>query len=147
MFEPVFGPMGEKWDIVGSYRRKSQTVKDIDILVECTKSEFSQVLDILEKDPNYKRTVTGNDIIRGNYQGWDFDVTRVEPGQWASYLLYRTGSMIFNVKMRGLAKKLGYSLNEHGLYNRTTGEKLDTPTEASIFEALGMPYVQPENRN
>lgn len=134
------------WEIVGSYRRKKSTVKDIDVIVECEKSEFSKVLERLEQDPNYKHTVTGNDIIRGTYQGFDFDVSRVVPGEWATYLLYRTGSASFNIAIRSLAKKKGLSLNEHGLFNRETGEQIPTPTEESVFEALGIDYVEPQNR-
>lgn len=136
----------QRWEIVGSYRRKKSTVKDIDIIVECEKSEFTKVLARLEQDQNYTPTVTGTDIIRGKYQGFDLDVTRVVPGEWATYLLYRTGSASFNISMRSLAKKKGFSLNEHGLFNRETGEQISTPTEESIFEALGINYVQPQNR-
>lgn len=153
MFEPVFGPMynestGEgKWAIVGSFRRNVSTFKDIDIIIECPKEEFERkVLDILEQDPNYENIMHGSDIVRGYYHGWYFDVSRVQPGEWGSYLLYRTGSADFNMKMRGLAKKLGYGLSEHGLFKRDTGEVIAKDSEQDIFNALGLKYVEPENR-
>ncbi len=148
--EPLFGPMlegnnGGKWSIVGSYRRKKSTVKDVDIIVETDKSTFIKLLDVLKQDPNYEHTMAGPDIIRGKYQGWDFDVTRVEPGEWGSYLLYRTGDANFNMKMRALAKKKGWRLNEHGLFD-SEGNVIANESEESIFKALGMPYIKPEDR-
>lgn len=153
LFEPVFGQMYDEstqsgtWAIVGSYRRGKSTVKDIDILVECPKSEFEKkILDILQQDPNYQNTMHGPDIVRGKFNGWDFDVSRVEPGQWGSYLLYRTGNAKFNMYLRALAKKKGMSLNEHGLFNRETGELIANESEKDIFEALGLDYVEPKDR-
>lgn len=153
MFEPQFGPIYNestkegRWAIVGSYRRNKPTVKDIDILVECPASDFeSKVLPLLEADPNYKNTMHGTDIIRGTYNGWDFDVSRVEPGQWASYLLYRTGNSNFNINMRALVKKKGMSLNEHGLFDRETGKLITNESEEAIFNALGLEFLPPEKR-
>ena len=90
--------------------------------------------------------MNGDDIIRGTYHGWDFDVTRVVPGEFGPYLLYRTGDKNFNIKIRGIAKSLGMSLNEHGLFNRETGELITAGSEEEILNALNIPYVKPEDR-
>lgn len=133
------------WAVVGSYRRGKFTWKDIDILIECDTDTFKKVEEILQEDPNYKRTMSGSSIIRGNYHGYDFDVTRVTPGEWGSFLLYRTGSAQFNMHMRAIAKKLGYRLNEHGLFD-SDGNRIAYATEEDIFNALGINYVKPQNR-
>ena len=65
----IFDKLGHKWEVVGSYRRKKATFKDIDILVECSKSEFPEVKVLLEEDPNYVNTMSGSDIVRGTYHG------------------------------------------------------------------------------
>lgn len=143
------------WAIVGSYRRNKPTYKDVDILIECSVSEFQRLAQDLEDMPGYKSTMTGNDIIRGRLtietngsHDIDFDVTRVRfPKEWGSYLLYRTGSARFNMKLRGLAKKLGMSLNEHGLFDAATGEVIASETEDDILKALGLNYISPENRD
>ena len=133
------------WEIVGSYRRGKSNFKDIDILVETDSSEFKKIEDILQQDPEYKRTMAGPDIIRGTYHGYDFDVSRVEPGNWIPALLYRTGSKETNIKMRGRAKALGMRLNEKGLWK--DGEKISNlNSEKDYFDALGMEYSEPEER-
>ena len=153
LLEPLFGPIYNestregRWAIVGSFRRGVKDFKDIDIIIEATKSEFEdKVLPTLQQDPNYENIMNGPDIVRGYYHGWYFDVTRVVPGEWGSYLLYRTGSADFNMSMRALAKKLGYSLNEHGLFNRETGELIANKSEEDIFRALGLEYIEPKDR-
>lgn len=135
-----------KWEVVGSYRRGVKDFKDIDILVECDPSSFPNILKELEKDQNYVHTMAGNHIIRGKYLGYDFDLTRVDKGEWGSYLLYRTGSAQFNIRMRGLVKSKNWRLNEHGLFD-DQGNKIAGETEESIFEALNLKFVQPEDRN
>jgi len=137
----------DRWDIVGSYRRGAPDFKDIDIIVECDKNEFSNLLPRLKKDENYEHTMAGPDIIRGKYKGYLFDITRVEPGEYGPYLLYRTGSKDFNLRMRGLAKAKGLMLNEHGLFKRDTKELITNGSEKEIMNALGMEYVEPQNRN
>lgn len=140
----MFDKIGE-WEIVGSYRRGLKDSKDIDILVTCSKADFSKVLEALKSYPDYKHTMAGNDIIRGEVMGIDFDVTRVNADEYITYLLYRTGSADFNVAMRGYAKGKGYKLNEHGLYD-PDGKKIDCKTEADVFKALGLKYLKPEDR-
>lgn len=135
----------DKWEVVGSYRRGLKDFKDIDILVETDKESFTPILEFLEMDSDYKHTMAGPDIIRGNYKGYDFDVQRVEPGEWGSFLLYRTGSAKFNMKMRAMAKKKGWALNEHGLFDEN-GKLLANDTEEDIFKALGMEYYEPKDR-
>ena len=133
------------WEIVGSYRRGVKDFKDIDILVETDKSSFKDIEKILQEDPEYKRTMAGPDIIRGTYHGYDFDVSRVEPGEWGSYLLYRTGSADFNIKLRGWLKAKGMKLNEHGVFDKE-GNLLANKTEKDMFDAMGLPYIKPEER-
>jgi DNA polymerase/3'-5' exonuclease PolX len=49
--------------------------------------------------------------------------------------------------MRAEAKRKGMLLNEHGLFYSKSGKKvLRSPSEEQIFEAVGMKYVEPENR-
>lgn len=133
------------WEIVGSYRRGVKDWKDIDILVETDKSSFKDIEKILQEDLEYKRTMAGPDIIRGTYHGYDFDVSRVEPGEWGSYLLYRTGSADFNIKLRGWLKAKGMKLNEHGIFDKE-GNLLANKTEKDMFDAMELPYIKPEER-
>ena len=66
-------------------------------------------------------------------------------------ILYFTGSKEFNTAMRSQALKMGYSLNEHGLYkmvNKKKGDKLTQSfnTEKDVFDFLNIQYTNPEDR-
>ena len=65
-------------------------------------------------------------------------------------LLYFTGSGEFNKNMRSYANKKGFTLNEYGIFKRTSGgEKgiqITVGTESDVFEILGKEYISPENR-
>ncbi|MCH8244624.1 PHP domain-containing protein, partial [Patescibacteria group bacterium] len=59
-------------------------------------------------------------------------------------LWYFTGSKEHNVKIMALAKKKGFTLSEHGLYKGKT--LIPCIEEKSVYEALGMQYIEPELR-
>ena len=140
----MFDGIGD-WEIVGSYRRGLKDSKDIDVLITCSSSDFQKALKALESYPDYKHTLSGNDIIRGEVLGIDFDLTRVNRDEYVTYLLYRTGPKELNIAMRGLAKSKGMKLNEHGLYDKD-GNKIDCKTESDVFKALGLKYQSPDKR-
>lgn len=140
----MFDKIGD-WEIVGSYRRGLKDSKDIDVLITCSKDEFKKALEALQAYPDYKHTMAGNDIIRGEVLGIDFDLTRVNKEEYVTYLLYRTGPKELNIAMRGLAKSKGMKLNEHGLYD-SDGNKINCKTEADVFKALGLKYQEPSKR-
>ncbi|RXG68016.1 DNA polymerase lambda [Armadillidium vulgare] len=84
------------------------------------------------------------------------DIIVVPYDEFAPAIMYFTGSAHFNRSMRLLATKLGMSLSEHGLRARiirdgknavTGGICLETPSEESIFEHLGLNYRPPNERN
>ena len=61
-------------------------------------------------------------------------------------LLYFTGSYDLNQNMRLKAKKLGYKLNEYGLYDLRTGDMIVVTSEQEIFEKIEMNYISPNQR-
>jgi ribosomal protein S13 len=61
-------------------------------------------------------------------------------------LLYFTGSYELNQEMRTIAKKLGYKLNEYGLYKLNTNEMIDILSEQDMFLKLNMNYLEPNKR-
>ena len=73
------------------------------------------------------------------------------PEEYPFAILYFTGSKTFNTVMRNKALKLGFSLNEHGLYKMIDGKKTHKishhfPDEQSIFDFLKIEYKAPEKR-
>lgn len=137
---------GHKWEVVGSYRRKLKTCKDIDVIIEATQEEFVALTQRLVRDIQLQIITAGQDVIRSMWSNKQLDITRVESGEWASYLLYRTGSRETNIMMRGRAKSRGMKLNEHGLFVAATNRRLTAASEADIFKKLGLQYLPPEKR-
>ena len=84
------------------------------------------------------------------------DFLIVPETQLGAALIYFTGDDIFNRSIRLLAGKKGYRLNQRGLYRdvtrgpgrvkKTDGTLVEGADEKKIFEALGVPYLSPENR-
>lgn len=150
-------------EICGSYRRGLLVSNDIDVLIVHDKPYLHKFIallkhnefiidDLTDKDPETKYMgfcqYTEADKTYGIHR---IDIRYMPPESYASALLYFTGSGEFNRKMRGLAKSLGYFLNEYGLYkinhNNDTKKLIKTETEQDIFHKLGLEYVPPTKRN
>ncbi len=141
--------VGGHCEIVGSYRRGSQSSGDIDVLM--IDVNLRDVLKILSNDPGYIDAVcVGKEraTFLYHYEGIvrSVDLLSVSSKQYACALLYFTGGPEFNERMRGIAKNQGYKLNQHGLYIRKDNALVITKTERDIFAAIGMDYVEPRNR-
>lgn len=74
------------------------------------------------------------------------DLRVVEPEAYGAAFLYLTGSKEHNVKLRTIAIKKGYKLNEYGLFKRKTNQKIAGTTEEDIYSALSMSWIEPELR-
>lgn len=124
----------------GSYRRERPYVKDLDFVVVANPQE---VYDVLNSN-GYNVLYGGDQKIRIKLDKLEADILVTTKSEWATALLYLTGSFEFNIKVRGRAKALGFTLNEHGLFDGDT--KLDTPTEESILIKLLGQYIEPKSR-
>eukprot|EP01136_Pigoraptor_vietnamica_P006136 Opistho-1_new@38685 len=67
--------------------------------------------------------------------------------EWAFCVLGWTGSQHFERSIRDLAKKRGFHLSSHGLERLANGEFISCATEREIFDAIGLEYREPEERN
>ena len=117
--------VNSKFDIVGSYRRGNKTSGDIDIIITNSKDDkqiFKNVIDIL-----IKKNIIIEILSRGNVKCLTIckipneiprrvDFLYSPPDEYYFALLYFTGSKVFNTLQRQKALDLGYTLNEHGLY-------------------------------
>src|SRR4029078_825129 len=66
------------------------------------------------------------------------------PGRFGAALLFATGSEDHLDQLQKLARKKGFSLNETGLYRN--GKLVAARTEAEIYGALGLSFIEPEFR-
>lgn len=149
--------------ITGSYRRGTEFSSDIDLMVVSDKENAIELL------TNKLNTILPNKVfpyskgrdkmsflvdmteMSGSPDSkiplvYKIDAFRTTPEDKIAMLLYSTGSKEFNVMMRGKAKKMGYLLNQKGLFKN--GEKIkDLNTEKDYFDILEMEYLEPEERD
>lgn len=149
---------GKKTVIAGSFRRKRDFSRDIDILFLSTeKGDVSKYLKYLEKQfPGTIIYAHGENkismILQPDKKNPDLkykaDIFVANTDNYYTALLYTTGSGQFNAAQRARAKRLGYLLNQNGIYDLRTKRKVNRPEddEKKLFEILNMKYVIPEKR-
>jgi DNA polymerase (family X) len=143
-------------EAAGSYRRKKETVGDIDILIarkaakKKEKEEIDSATAKLEKAiaalPMINKVIAlGSTRMAFNLaEGLRVDVRFVAESEWGSALLYFTGSKEHNISMRRKAIERGWKLNEYGLFD---GDKrLAGKTEEEIYKKLDLPFFEPHKR-
>lgn len=137
-------PTVDKIYIAGSFRRRSETVGDIDLLIISKKSR--KVISKFTEYEEIKKVISEGDT-KSSVQlntGLQVDLRVVEKESEASALLYFTGNKSHNVSIRKLAQKKDYKLNEYGLFKKK--KKIEVKTEKSIYNKLNLNYIPPELR-
>ena len=131
-------------EVAGSFRRKKETVGDLDVLA--TAKDFSKVIRHFIKYPKIKEVVsagsTRSTVILNN--DLQVDLRSVEDASYGSALNYFTGSKAHNIELRKIAIELGLKLNEYGVFRGE--EKIAGKTEDEVYKALGLCYIEPELR-
>lgn len=131
-------------EIAGSFRRRRDTIGDLDLVVCCGASEAimdtfvsqPQVAEVLGRGPTKSSVRLAN--------GLQVDLRVVPEDSFGAALLYFTGSKAHNIELRRIAIDQGMSLNEYGL---TRGEtRVAGRTEEEVYRALGLAWVPPELR-
>ncbi|MDP2498232.1 MAG: DNA polymerase/3'-5' exonuclease PolX [Candidatus Palauibacterales bacterium] len=160
--EPLLEYMGEapgveELDVAGSYRRRKETVGDIDLLVACDDAgpvmEHFTSYDLVERVIEAGET-RGSVVLR---PGLQVDL-RILPGEsYGAALQYFTGSLEHNVKLRKRALDDGLRVSEYGVFEIPEGvdpdemepgegERVAGETEEGVYEALGLVWMPPELR-
>ena len=137
-------PYCKKIEVAGSIRRRKPWVNDID-LVLVPSDPWNLTHGIMGLGPS---TAAGDKLKRVKFDDVQVDFYYATPETWATLLLIRTGSKESNIRLASLAKKKGWRLaaSGDGLFNEK-GQRIAGDTEESIFEALGLPYEEPRQRN
>ena len=101
-------------DVCGSIRRRKEIVRDMDILVAAENHE--KVITFFVSIPEAGEVlVTGDTKTSVRMKsGIVADLRVVSREEFPYALMYFTGSKEHNVRLRGIAKKKGYKLNEYG---------------------------------
>ncbi len=130
--------------VAGSYRRRRETVGDIDILI--THEEDTPVMDRFTEYEDVVKVVSRGKtrstvVLRSGLQ---VDLRAVSGNSYGAALHYFTGSKSHNIAIRKIGVKRGLKINEYGIYkgeDRVGGEN-----EEEVFEKVGLVYIEPELR-
>ena len=131
----------------GSLRRCRDTVGDIDLLATVDSAAArGPVMERFTGGRGVKRVLmhgaTRSSIVLDS--GLQVDLRVVPPASFGAAWLYFTGSKAHNIALRRLAQEQGFKLNEYGVYQGA--RRLAGGTEASVYGALGLPFIAPELR-
>ena len=133
-------------EYAGSLRRFRETIGDVDILVSARDHdpvmagflELAAVKEVLGKGDTKSSVLT--------HGGMQVDLRVVDPDQYGAALLYFTGSKAHNIRLRQLALESQWTLNEYALSEIESGKVVASQTEGEIYEALGLPFLEPPLR-
>ncbi|MBI2819987.1 MAG: DNA polymerase/3'-5' exonuclease PolX [Acidobacteria bacterium] len=130
----------------GSLRRGCETIGDLDLLVTGGRPE--NVAEHFLKFPNISEVIAHgeNKISVKLKEGIQVDLRMLEPSSYGAAMQYFTGSKAHNVVLRDRAKRMGYKLNEYGLFRIADDARVAGKTEQEIYRALELEYIEPEMR-
>jgi DNA polymerase (family 10) len=144
--EEVVKPLCDRLEIVGSIRRKRPQVGDCDFVAIATDVNWAKIVQTLRKS---KVICSGPSLIKVNYpvEGslFQVDFYRATPQTFGIHLLVRTGSADHNVWLASYAISKGMRIKySEGLIKDKS--VIAGETEKGVFEALGLPYPLPSER-
>ena len=153
--EPLVGylraiPQVERLEVAGSYRRRRETVGDIDLLAIA--SDPKPVMEAFLHYPQVDKVLGSGDtkssITLGS--GLQVDLRVVTADCYGAALVYFTGSKEHNVKLRRRAVERGLRISEYGVFrvegDEGDGELIAGREEADVYAAVGLAWVPPEMR-
>jgi len=131
-------------EIAGSFRRRRETVGDLDIVAVAAESApvmrrftgYEAVAEVVAQGPT-RATIR----LRGGLQ---VDLRVVPPESFGAALCYFTGAKAHNIALRQIALDQGLKLNEYGLHRGA--RRVAGATEADLYERLGLRWIPPELR-
>ncbi len=131
-------------EVAGSYRRRKETVGDLDILVACEDSKA--VMDRFTGHPEVSEVASRGKTRSTVYltSGLQVDLRVVKQASFGAALHYFTGSKAHNVAIRRMANERKLKVNEYGVYKGR--KRIAGKTEEEVFEQVGLPWIPPELR-
>lgn len=150
-------PFCERIAIAGSIRRERPSVNDIDlVLIPLGPAAMPEILKRCKRNCVPVQGDACSQNIRFKWPNefqldlWiahagDTDLLSTRPSNWGAVLLCRTGSMVHNTQLASLAMRQGMKFAPYrGILKGE--EVIAGETEASIYEALGLPWLEPTER-
>lgn len=165
-------PFCERIEVAGSLRRGKPIVSDIELVMvphtsaildlfgEPTGHHDNYLFDelsrmrnegiLVDRPDKHGRPAFGERFQRVLYKRIPTDLFSVfPPAQWGVIYLIRTGPAEFNMNLvkprhQGGLQPTGIRIEDGQVHDR--GQALRTPEEIDVFNAYGIPYIEPRNR-
>jgi DNA polymerase (family 10) len=130
--------------VAGSYRRRKETVGDLDIVVTAEGGA-----DVMDRFVRFEEVaeVLGHGRTRSTVRlrsGLQVDVRVVPEESYGAALHYFTGSKAHNIRVRGMGVERGLKINEYGVFRDDA--RIAGRTEEEVYAQVGLPYIEPELR-
>ncbi len=139
-------PGVKRLDPAGSFRRRKETIGDLDILAIVAKG--SRVMERFTRYGEVAEIISqGETKSSVRLQcGLQVDIRVLEEEDYGAALHYFTGSKAHNVAIRERAKNLGLKISEYGVFRSQDDRRIGGAKEEDIFKAVGLPLIPPELR-
>src|SRR3972149_1004345 len=126
--------LAEKLSPAGSFRRREETIGDLDFLAVSKKPQ--DLIHYFAKHPAAKKVLAEGDtkgsiILENDLQ---VDLRVVKADEWGAALAYFKGCKAHNIRLRTMAKEKGMLVNEYGVYR--TRKRGNTTTSLSAGEEI-----------
>ncbi|MBI3260896.1 DNA polymerase/3'-5' exonuclease PolX [Candidatus Berkelbacteria bacterium] len=140
-----------RFDPVGSFRRKRETVGDLDFIAAAR--DPKQAIEYFVNGPFVEKVLakglTKATVIE-NTTGQQLDLEILPAKKYGSLLQHFTGSKEHNVALRTWGVAHGFSISEHGIKKskiKNQKSKIITcDNEEKVYKTLGMDFIPPELR-
>lgn len=131
-------------ECAGSFRRRKETVGDLDIIVSSDNNK-----NVIEHFIRFDEiaTVISQGVTRSTvrlHSGIQVDLRSVAPESYGAALIYFTGSKAHNIAIRKIAQKMKLKINEYGLFKNK--KQVAGKTEDEMYRHIGLKYIEPEMR-
>ena len=134
----------------GSFRRRKETIGDLDILISSKDPE--EVSAFFIHHPLVEEVIASGSTkssVRLR-DGVQCDLRVVKPEEFPFALVYFTGSKEHNIRLRSRALERGWSLNEYRFTPVEGSEGVAPPPiihdEKELYNSLGLDFIPPELR-
>jgi len=137
-------------EVAGSYRRRKETIGDIDLLATVTPPDTpAALIERFLAYPQIAQVQMGGDtratVVLGS--GLQVDLRAVGPECYGAALVYFTGSKEHNVALRRRAVEQGLRISEYGVYrmagDEAVGEPIAGRDEVEVYAAVGLAWIPP----
>lgn len=152
-------PTCERIEIAGSLRRQRPEVSDIELLVIPRWWAGLDLLDTAAKRMiangvlDYRRNKRGSPMygLQNKYllhvaSGIPIDIFSTDAECWPMALVIRTGPKESNITIATAAQRKGWRLKAYGGGFDTPNGPIRCQSEREVFELVGLPYLEPQDR-